>query len=149
MGTRLANYVLVQAIYIHTVQYVVTEKISFLFLQSHLPSGVVCASMLMLIKHCVFRECCLTVAVVTSCTRNSTTETQKRFREDLCTRSCFTLQSRCIHPIRNVQTYFSRCTSQGRRSRCGRCGGRRTKVWPAYGAKRMTQPWSAAARPPT
>ena len=62
-------------------------------------------------EHCVFRECCVTVAVVTSCTQNSTETVLLRPRnvsvkipaQEVAT-ATVTLLSRCTHGIRNVQT---------------------------------------------
>ena len=62
-------------------------------------------------KHCVFCECSMIVAVVTSCTRNSTETVLLRLRNisvkilvQEVTTSTVTLQSHCTHGIRNVQT---------------------------------------------
>ena len=62
-------------------------------------------------EHCVFRECCVTVAVVTFCTRKSTETVLLRPRNvsvKICVQevatATVTLQSRCTHGIRNVQT---------------------------------------------
>ena len=61
-------------------------------------------------EHCVFRECCVTVAVVTSWTRNSTETVLLRPRnvsvkipvQNVAT-ATVTLQSRWTQGIRNVQ----------------------------------------------